>query len=349
MKRVLAWAIPVGLVLALVVGWVAARRQEDEDYWGNILDHMERYDAASGRDASEHAAEAAMAYLDSLSAQQLIIAGRQGSRELMRDYERDEWPRVGLALGWFYQEYPKKTGNPADIAPLLQEIANTERPAYWRWFLEDMLTGSWQREGRLSNEQRRELTGTLLSVLERKDEHPAVLAKAAEGIPLTLAALKENLPSEERVTEHREALRALIGFSQRYVKTVAGLISQPDSDADVFREALRGLVRVTELELADTGRARAALSEAAENYAAYPEELWPRLMRTAVKLRAEADFPRLLAEALNAAEEEDVVERLQAVRSVLGKTEGAATEDESRQPKAEPDEPAGCTAGDQQL
>ncbi len=297
---------------------------------------MERYNAASGRAASQSAGEAFKDYLDSLSADQLVTAGRQASDEIMQDYRRHEWPRVSLSLGWFYQEYPKKTGNLADIEPLLQEMSNPQRPAYWRWFLEDLLTGSWEREGRLTNQQRRKVTETLLSVLQGKDEPTAVVAGAAKGIPRMLAALKEDLPRGDEGQEHREALRTLTAFSGRYLKTAAGIVSEPDADPLVLRETLGGLVGVAELGVANTRTAVAAVREAAESYASYPEELWPRLMLTAVKLGAEADFEKLLAAASDGAEQQDTGERLQAVRSLLGKTQVAAIqkEDEERRTKA---------------
>ena len=326
-----------GLVLLIVFGIaflppVNAEETQD-DYWEKIRGHIE---AVMHEDAGEQEARAAKEYMASLSPQQLIIGGRQATHWLAQripsfDASHVTWKTYAWPMAWFYEQYPENTDGLSNIEPLLDEIRNNNISPYWRYYLSHLLSESWESDGLLNNTQRREVSQTLLSVLEREDEHPAVVAGAAEGLPQTLAALKEDLPPAEEAKERREALRALTGFSERYLKTAAVLVSEPEGDAAVLRATLGGLVRVAELGVAETGAARAALRKAARNFASYPEELWPHLMLTAVKLRAEADFEKLLAEASDAAEQEQVAERLGAVRSLLDKTQVAAARKEDKE------------------
>ena len=326
------WSLSVVLLLALVAPCSAgAAGQEDEDYWKNIRRRILAYNKAGGLADVERTEDALHEYLQSLGPRALILAGRQATSEATGVSLDADDPEYIRSMVWFWEYYPKNTNGLSEIQPLLVEIQDARTQHEWRHYLEYLLTEEWEEEGRLTNDQRLKISDALLSVLEREDEHPAVVAGAAEGVPKSLAALKEDLPPAEEAKKRREALRALTGLSERYLKTAAVLVSEPEGDAAVLRATLGGLVRVAELGVAETGAARAALRKAARNFASYPEELWPRLMLTAVKLRAEADFEKLLAEASDAAEQEQVAERLGAVRSLLDKTQVAAARKEDKE------------------
>lgn len=304
--------IVIGTFIALLAASaLLAAGQKETDYWSHIKQHLRAADKAASRQSPE--VQAAYAYLESLSGQELIIAGRQAGRE-MGKYQPDDWPVASMNLSWFYQHYPQKTDNLSDIGPLLDEIQNRDRPAYWRWYLERLLTDEWAREGRLSDEQRRRVSEALLGVLQQKEEHPAVAAQAARGVPRLLAGLKEGLPPLGEDAQPGTARRELASLSRRYAELAGSVLERREAPTELHEAVLAGLVRVGRASLPGAEITREAVERAARNYASYPEKLWPRIMLSAFEAQAEVRLAALLDEAERGAETEQVADHLRAVR-----------------------------------
>ena len=293
-------------VLLVLIGTVVCAA-EQRDYWREIKAHLEAVNEAPSREST--AGQALYAYFEALTPEEMIIAGRQASLEIMEAYGSRRWYGSEIALAWFYLLYPGKTDDLRDVEPLLAEIADAEAPASWRWFLEDILTNAWDREGRLTDAQRREVVGRLFGVLERKDEHEMVRAQAVGGIPRLLAGVQNALPLAPRQEDEE-----LASFGRRYARLAADLVQQKTASPDLLRQALDGLRRVHKASLPGSEAAVQAVREAVRDYRAYPEGLWSKLMWSAIEMDAAPDLSGLLAGARAAAQEKQTVSRLIALQ-----------------------------------
>lgn len=331
MRRGLWFAVVAFFLTAGVAG--LATQQGDTDYWTQIKAHLEAANRHPVHGAPD--AEAAAKYLDSLSAEQLMEAGRQASAEIDAKFARQDWPMASMSLAFFWPYYPDKTNKLADIGPPLADLQDADQTPFWRWFLTDMLTRSWDKRGLLRDEQRRQVGETLMRLSQQVDVPAPVLAEATRGVPRLLASMQKALPPQKEGEGPDEARQRLAVTSQEYAQTGASLLARKGAPAEVQREAIGGLVRVCQLGLEGKELALKALGDAARDYAAYPEELWPQVMLAADRTDAVADISPLLGQAEKAAKEKSTLERLQTVRSVAaldGPTAGATALTAKSQP-----------------
>jgi len=320
----------------LVLGALAVRAAEEPqlNYWSQIKEHMAEVNKAPFHGAP--GAEAFVAYMDSLSAEQMILAGRQASAEVGTRFPADQWPMASMSLAFFYQYYPLKSDNLREIGPLLTETEDANQPPFWRWFLSDMLTRSWDREGRLSDEQRRQVSETLMRISQQPDAPASVLAEATRGVPRLLASMQKALPPLKEGEGPGEARQRLSAVSQEYAKTAALLLARKGMSTEVQREAVAGLVRTKQMSLAGGEVATTAIAAAARDYARYAEELWPQLMLGAFRTGATVDLDSLLSRQQEAAKQKETAERLQTVRAVAALPEAPSSRSSAAAAETQP-------------
>ncbi len=302
------------MLLVFCMMGVHARQDGQADYWGQIKAHMAEVNKAPYHGAP--GAEAFVAYMDSLSADQMIVAGRQASAEVGARFPADQWPRASMALLFFYQYYPQTTDNLRDTEPLRRDIEDASQPPFWRWFLTDMLTRAWDQEGRLADDQRRQVSESLMRLYQQPDVPAPVVAEATRGVPRLLASMQKALPPLATGDDSGEARTRLSAVSEAYAKTAASLLARKGAPPEVQREALAGLVRVQQMSLSGSEAAKTTVAATARDYALYPEEMWPQIMLGASTMGVAVDLDSLLSRQEEAAKQKDTVGRLRTVRSV---------------------------------
>jgi len=316
--------------LAVIVTLVTTRvvcAEEGHNYWAEIRHHLEMTDAVA---PGSPAAKKAVSYIESLSAGELMIAGRQAASE-MQQHRRRDWPIVAMNLGWFYKYYPEKTEGLKDISPLLAEIRNPDRSTYWRWYLGDLLTNVWDREERLTNDQRRKVVACLLPVLGSDKESTPLRAIAAPRIPRLLGRLQTALTASPRRQRHSDEQRALAHLARFYLRASANVLRESDAKREVLQGVVAGLTHLQCAGLPGQKGAAELITAAARDYKRYPEGMWPQLMVAAVHVNSWEETKRLTAEAAAGATDTEVAERLKTAHSWMvlqelhGKTSVTAT------------------------
>ncbi len=314
-KRTTVWTALVVLLAGGAAVW--AEDQPQPDYWGKIKGYLEAYNKAEGIDEDEAAARAGKAYMKSLSPQQMIVAARQASKEVMEKVPQERWPEAGLVLSFFYQYYPPKVDNLSDVAPLLAEVKDASQPEFWRWWLVRALTVEWDGRGHLTDAQRRQVSDCLLGLAQQPEVAAYVRAEAISGVPRLMATMKKNLPPLKDGQEPGKPRQRFGTLGREYAQVAGALLAQKGISLEVQRQALRGLLKVHGMAPANGGAAALAIGKAARNFTACEEELWPGLMLAAFTTDPATDVAALVGQAETAAQDAKTADRLRKVKAVV--------------------------------
>jgi len=324
-RELMMRTVTKGAVLVMLLSGFAVLAAENgqKDYWGRIKAHLQAAGQAPSRESA--AVQAAYAYLDSLSAEQLVIAARQASEDVMKEVPREQWPEAWLVLAFFYQYYPPKVDNLSDVEPLLAEVEDGSQPEFWRWWLARTLTVEWDRHDQLTDEQRGQVSERLLRLAQQPEVPAYIREEVVRGVPRLLRSMKKALPPLKEGEEPGEARKRFAAVSRGYVKVAGALLAQKATPLEVQREALKGLLLLHQMSPADSTGAAKAVGKAARDYSTCAEELWPALLLAAFTTDPATDVAPLVSQAEKAAKEQKALDRLRTVRRVVA-IKGLATQ-----------------------
>ena len=246
-------------------------------------------------------------YLDSLTAEQLIVAARQCSVEVeQHNTNPEEWDMASMALAFFWQYYPLKTNNLEDISPLLDDLKDKSQSPFWRNAIMQLLGVEWHRELRDKPELRLDAAYAMNAILTDTSEPIFLRVKAArESGKFFRRAHKWNLSRDieinrliEKGRKYSDVIKdAEIGKVMVASETVeknkqieAAIAKSIKAQINIFSEpnlpAYLGLNLIGSLKelrgFDETGQIKEAMSNALQNYRNYDEYLWRYLVRTNV-------------------------------------------------------------------
>ena len=180
----------VGTALVLAALCIPAlQAAEQPDYWGTIRAHLTAAIRSPGRDSPE--VKDARAYLDSLSAGQLIIAGRQAGAEMEVRYAPEVWDEAAMNLA-FFAGLPAEDRQAGRSVPHLLGDGEPGKLPVWRRFLVRM---DW--DDTLTDNQRIEVSRRLLGLLLDAGDSPHVRSAVAREVASLLWLVERDLKKGE--------------------------------------------------------------------------------------------------------------------------------------------------------
>jgi len=312
------------VVQVLCMGLAVAAYCAEQEQWQRLSDLMgaiTRNPAGAERQAAVREYEQ---YLENLTVDQLVLAGRQMGRHVEQNLDRARWFEAGWALHWLYESYPRKSGNLHVLQPLLTELGDNGQPEFWRWALIQLLTVEWD----LPEDVRMDVLQTLSRLGADLKAPDGLRQQALVGAPALLRTIKPVAPGEQ--DEERLAFqRQVEETASAFVRTASGVLGDEKAPADVRRAALTALAKCHRLDLPLKAQIEAVLADAVARYKSFPEAAWPDLAAVAAKTLQAPDAPKTVERMLAAASDEQVQRRLNGLAFALEK---AAKAEEEEQP-----------------
>ncbi|NQU23712.1 MAG: hypothetical protein HQ567_20715 [Candidatus Nealsonbacteria bacterium] len=286
MKAILKATIMLSLIVGLA--WCARSAPAEEGHWAKIRAFLEEYEEAKTPEARKAVAEAAEKYLKSLTAEQLIVAGRQCAREVEND-PKDPRHEGAIAMGFFYVRYPPAADDLRDISPILQEIRDKTQPALWRRQLIGFLLTSSKWSAKLNNDQRQQVFDCVETILNDKADSIYVRSKIPTRLSRTLLKMYKDYgdasqdDAQDNQTEREKTLKEFTERVGKYLENNLKLFSDPTTPLTLRQRLLIGAVFCYQQSIPGSGGTKEIVLQAFANYRDYPEGLWQQLARYAME------------------------------------------------------------------
>ncbi len=316
------------IILIALIPAIAFQVKADVNYWQT----MEQLRKGNAADANITFKE----YVESLSAEQLLVAARQCSKEGQEKVKPESWDIAIAALGFFYKYYPLETNNLEDISPLLADLGDKSQPAFWRYSLMQLLGTSWNEK--LTLQQSLNAANVMKIILADTHELRFIRVKAArKSTGLFIKAYSINLREDpevkrlvaecrryedvledaengkvqvsEETVERNKQIEAAIADS---IQAQIALLAEPNIPVCLGRSLIGSLIELRGYDSA--GRIKQAMNNALQNYKNYDEQLWFRFARTNIiyfqNEEAESILQQMISEVKSEHEKKEHLIRL---------------------------------------
>ena len=273
----------------------------ETDYWQVIKEYL------TNPNPTETLSGEWVEYMESLTAEELLIAARQCSAEMESSVPSERWDMASIALGFFYEHYPRKTNNVEGISPLLNDLKDKSQPIFWRRYIMNKLGGSWP--GELDAEQSLNASKIVYKIYSDDLESLLLKPKAIRNsTELLVRAYYINLQKDPNfkqfTTKHQkmgtrelvnavragnvkllqqtiEANEKVLAEINKAITKQLSLLSRKQVDASIKTSIIVAFARYHECHL-DPPQVSQALANAINDYKNYDKELWYLLARTNV-------------------------------------------------------------------
>ena len=145
---------------ALVLGISIPVKAEEKNYWKPIREAREvKNDPNIGLKTKE--------YIESLSTEQLMMAGRQFAEEFDNEFHRKGFAEgTGFLIGFFIYQYPKTAGL-EDLRPIFKDIEDPNQTDMWRSTLIHAFSDDWS--SKIPDSQLHEVVNTIDKILASRN------------------------------------------------------------------------------------------------------------------------------------------------------------------------------------
>lgn len=320
------------LVAIFSIVFVAKAAEPDSNYWEVIKQKMAACESAVTPEQTMALASKYQEFIDSLNANQLLIAARDCAIEVQSKIAPDHWNEA-LWVGFFCQTYPAKTNNLEDITPLIADLRNTALPPFWKYSIMQFLGVEWQGEFILKPAQTFEAANTMKEFISDASE-PKVLRIKAASMSTTLfkdahSLNLKNDPTFRMLVEQGRELGDLIKDANEgrimpaketieLNKSIQTAITESiEAQIDLLSEpnlppnpGVKLLGSMSDLRDYDAhGQIKQAMDDALHNYKQYDEYLWRYLVTTNIIYFENDAAESILQKMLNDAKNEHERER----------------------------------------
>lgn len=207
-------------------------------------------------------AKKADSYFRSLSANEIIIAGRQCSEFIEKEVKENEWVEAAqLGLSFVNIYYIKVSHNHSNMLSIFDDIAKCDLPVVWRMFLALSLDSpQWQNY--LSAQPKQKIFEMLLQIITNSEERMVMRKNTA----ICTVRFIDTPANESR-----------INMWNAYVKRVLPLLEN-DSTPEDFRQILLKSLIASEQKSSQTPEiVIETVDRMTINYKKYPQLLWESL------------------------------------------------------------------------
>lgn len=316
------------IALALIV--VSQVAKADENYWEVIRSGFGLDYSKTTPEEREALRVKLMNYINALTADQLLIAGRQCSVVVQQHARQEQWAEAVIGLWVPLQYYPAKTDNLQDVTPLVAELQDKSAPPFWRYGLMAILWDSWSERGPLTIEQLVTLAIAMKQIAPDKSEPLLVRIQAAKTSEQILrhchAANLKNDPElrkciaqgrkyedavrdavEGRIVPAGETVKRNTIIQAALVELIdahLGLLNEPNLPAIEGTNLIGSACRLANYDA--QGKIHAAMKDALRNYKNYDEHFWWYLVYANATWFENPEAESLLVEMIDTVTDEDL-------------------------------------------
>ncbi|MBN2019041.1 MAG: hypothetical protein JW749_02315 [Sedimentisphaerales bacterium] len=276
------------MVIVLISFIVINNAKTEEQYWKAIKNYIIAYDKAKSISEDERISKEFAEYLDSLTAGQLIEAGRQCSEEGNASFQKKGFAEgTGFVISFFIARYPKTAGL-ENLQPIFKEIEDVNQTDMWRsTLIYAFKTPLWQKQ--LSDNQLREVADNIDKILMDKNTYYRVIN---ESLYTTRNMLQEienrnnvqkTLGEMNDVNNQIDKSTELSGFYDRFSKKLMSISSEPNLNADLQMVSFALMRDILNKPIDARKELENTLADAVKNYERYDIKTWRLLSQIGIE------------------------------------------------------------------
>ncbi len=295
--------LPLLYFYVFIVFTVAIEVVQADEYWPTIKKLLIQCGEADGRAAHDEAYLKFRHYLDALSADQLIEAGRQCSQAADAIEPGTVYCKESFYLVQFFEGQYPKLDELKDIEPMLKEIKDRNQTNLWRITLIDYLDNSkWMKL--LSDEQMYSVVDVMKTVILGETEHDALRYEAIKTLQHILGQLERHQLLTDPIVQmqltrgvklekiKKEINHGQLKLSDNYKRNQARLlrcygdfsqtlftiIDEPGANPSLQQATVSGLHICSKREHACTDQVKSVLEDSFRNYKRFDFSIWDSLL-----------------------------------------------------------------------
>ena len=259
--------------LILMLWMLSAAVFAEGPYWETIKQLMSDYNGAMGIEVNELAAKKYTDYLDSLSVEQLINAGRDCSRELNESFLANGFSEgTGFVISFFLHYYSKKTGMKY-LDPIIADINDPNQTEMWRsTLIHAFREGVWKNE--LTIEQFQILIDTIDETLKKEEDSFHVIKESIYTTRSLLQTIEGKIDSP--VDSYGQAMAERYG---RFSMRLLNVFNDPNSTPELQQISLALTLELYEKPINTKAHIKSLFIRTIHNFRDYPEGTWIHLVK----------------------------------------------------------------------
>jgi hypothetical protein len=267
--------------IALITFILVNTVQAEEQYWKIIKNYITSYDKAKGISENDRIGKEFSEYLNSLTAEQLIQAGRQCSEEFNSEFHRNGFSEgTGFLIAFFIGQYPKTTGL-KNLSPIFKDIEDANQTDMWRSALIHAFYDNWSQK--LSDNQLRDAANNIDKILEKGNLYYRV---TNESLYATRDMLQEienrnakNISSANDITEANKGekekkTKEITGYYNRFAKRLMSISAEPNLNPELQMVSFALMQDILDKPFDTKAEVESTLSNAVRNYEKYDFKTW---------------------------------------------------------------------------
>jgi bacterioferritin (cytochrome b1) len=277
----------ITLMMCMVVNITRA----EEQYWETIKKLKTDYAKAKGIQANDEAGGKLVEYVRSLTAKQLMEAGRQCSEDLDASFHKHGFAEgAGFVISFFIAQYPETAGL-GDIRPIFKEIEDSNRTDMWRSTLVySFKTSLWQKK--LSDNQLRDVTNNIDKILTSKNVYYRVTNESFYTTRVMLQEIEnrnaKNISSTNDVNDvnnsnQEKMAKEITQYYTRFSRRLMNISGEPNLNPELQMVSFALLRDILDKPIESKAEVENVLASAIRNYEKHDEKTWRLLAQIGIE------------------------------------------------------------------
>lgn len=256
-----------------------------EQYWEKTKQFMITYNKAEGVQANDEASKKFGEYLDSLTAEDLIFAGRQCSKEFNNEFRKKGFSEgTGFLIGFFIQQYPKTAGV-NDLRPIFKDIEDVNQSNMWRSTLIHALRDNWLKK--IPDNQLREAINTIDKILSNKNAYYRITNEAIYTSRDLIREIENRSKSQKSSDNMNDAnnmdnkSEEITDFYTRFSNRLINIANEPNLEPELQRITFSVLRDTLDKPIRSKKEFENITADLVRNYQKYELNSWKFLLQIA--------------------------------------------------------------------
>jgi hypothetical protein len=255
-------------------------RAEEKNYWKPIKEAWEvKNDPNIGLKTKE--------YIESLSSEQLMMAGRQCAIELDKEFHRKGFAEgAGFLIAFFIDQYPK-TASLEDLRPVFKDIEDPNQTDMWRSTLIHAFSDNWS--SKIPDSQLREVADIIDKILASRNVYYRVINESLYTTKHMLQEienrnmLQKSSADSNSANNQADKIAEIAAYYTRFSKRLLNIVSEPNLNPELQRVSFSLLRDILDKPLETKADIKNTLADAVRNYEKYDEKTWKFLLQIGIE------------------------------------------------------------------
>lgn len=272
------------ILIASILCVIVNTAKAEEQYWETIKRLKTDYAKAEGIPANEEAGKKLVEYINSLTKEQLMEAGRQCAEEINASFQKHGFAEgTGFVISFFIAHYPQTSGL-EDLRHIFNEIEDTNRTDMWRsTLIYSFKTSVWQKK--LSDNQLSEVSNALDTILASKNVHYRIVNESLYTTKATLQEIENRNKVQKSSTDdvdvnnQSDKIAEITEYYTRFSKRLINIYSEPNLNPELQMVSIALTRDILDKPLKTKKEIEVTLATAVRNFERYDEKTWKLLLQ----------------------------------------------------------------------